>query len=129
MIHPLLKALLLGLLLSPACKGKEERRPPGAEDVFVVQDSIRNVLLLRVGRARQEINRQVESMRNRAYSADKATAQRLNQKIAKVEAAYEKLERQAQRIEGDSLMGDWMLLEQETELIIIEVSRALETPF
>lgn len=129
MSQPLLKALFLALLLLPACKEQDGRREPGAEDVFAVQDSIRNVLLLRIGRAQQEINRQVEAMRNRAYDADKATAQRLNQKIAIVEKAYEKLQRQTQRIEGDSLLGDWGLLEQETELIIIEVSRALETPF
>ena len=129
MIKRVWQCILLGLLVAFSCKGRDNRKPPGREEVFAVRDSMRNELLLRIGRAQQEINRRVEAMRNRAYDADKAAARRLNQKIIEVERSYEKLEQQAQRLTADSLMGDWMLLEQETEILIIKVSRQLETSF
>lgn len=125
---PLLKILFFSLLLLPACKRPKETAPAGPDEVLAVQDSIRNVLLFRIGRAQQEINRQLEAMNNRAYNADKATARRLSQKIAAVEKAYARLEEQIQRIENDSLMAGWILLRQETELIIMEASRELGTP-
>ena len=65
-------------------------------------------------------------MRNRAYDADKATARRLRQKIGDAERAYQELGQKAQLLAQDSLMGDWPMLEQETELLIIKVSRQLE---
>ena len=129
MIKRVWQCILLGLLVAFSCKGRDNRKPPGREEVFAVRDSMRDELLLRIGRAQQEINRRVEAMRNRAYDADKAAARRLNQKIIEVERSYEKLEQQAQRLTADSLMGDWMLLEQETEILIIKVSRQLETSF
>ena len=124
-----LNCLLLGLLLFSSCKGRDNRKQPGRDEVFAVRDSMRTELLLRIGQAQQEINRRVEAMRNRAYDADKATARSLNQKITTIERSYEKLEQQTARLTSDSLMGDWMLLEQETEILIIEVSRELETSF
>ena len=124
-----LNCLLLGLLLFSSCKGRDNRKQPGRDEVFAVRDSMRTELLLRIGQAQQEINRQAEAMKNRAFDADQATARRLNQKARTVETAYEKLERQAQILVADSLMGDWSILEQETELLINEVSRELKTPF
>ncbi|MCB0587137.1 MAG: hypothetical protein KDD06_17685 [Phaeodactylibacter sp.] len=124
----LLILFLGGLFLPWNCK-QDNRQPPGREEVFAIRDSLRNELLLRIGRAQQEINRQAEAMKNRAFDADQATARRLNQKARTVETAYEKLERQAQILVADSLMGDWSILEQETELLINEVSRELKTPF
>ena len=124
-----LLCILAGILLLFSCRGQDNRQPPGREEVFAVRDSMRNLLLLRLSRAQMEINRQVEAMKNRAYDADRATARRLNQKIANVERSYNKLEKQVQLLQEDSLQGDWIRLEQETELLIIEVSRELETSF
>ena len=121
--------IFTGILLLFGCRGQDNRQPPGREEVFAVRDSMRNLLLLRLSRAQMEINRQVEAMKNRAYDADRATARRLNQKIANVERSYNKLEKQVQLLQEDSLQGDWIRLEQETELLIIEVSRELETSF
>ena len=122
--------LLLALLFGEwSCQGRDGRQPPGRDEVFAVRDSMRSVLLLRIGQAQQEINRQVESMRNRAYDADNATARRLLQKMTDAEKAYQELEQQAQLLAQDSLIGDWPMLEQETELLIIKVSRQLEVSF
>ena len=124
-----IQLLLAGFLLIGSCTGRDSSRPPGRDEVFAVRDSMRTGLLLRIGRAQQEINRQAEAMRNRAYDADRATARRLNEKIDAIEKSYEKLEQQARLLREDSLMGDWILMEQETELLIIEAGRELGVSF
>lgn len=121
--------LLMGALLFHACEGRDTRKPPGREEVLAVRDSIRGELLLRIGRVQQEINRRVVAMNNQAYDARPATARRLRQKIREAESSYEKLEKQTLLLQQDSLMRDWIMLRQETELLITEAGRILETSF
>ena len=115
-------------LLVCSCTIPSDKPPPGEQEVYQVQDSLRRELLLRISHARMEINRQAEMMSRRAYSADKATARSLNQKIATIREAYEELEEKTAVLEQDSLMDRWMVTKQEADLILGRVSRTLQTP-
>lgn len=119
---------LAGLLLA-GCKGQDNRKPPGSEDVFAVRDSIRMELFLRIGRAQQEANRQLEALNNRAYDAAPKTARRLRQKIADIERSREELNLQIQRLQQDSLLDDWSLMKQETEQLIFKAGKTLDISF
>lgn len=125
----LLAIFLLGAFLLFSCKKPAPKEPPGSDDVFAVRDSIRQEMLLRIGHVQQEINRRVEAMSNRAYDADRATARRLNQKIAAARRSYQDLERQTQLIMNDSMMEEWIKLRRETELIILRASHELDIIF
>ena len=129
MLKRLLPICFMAGLLLAGCKGRDNRTPPGSEEVFAIRDSIRSELFLRLGRAQQEINRQLEALRNRAYDADRKTARRLNHNISAIENDREALKHQREILQQDTLLHDWSLLEQETELLLNRAGHRLGVSF
>ncbi len=114
----------LALLLS-GCQPIDNSRPPDGGDVYEARDSIRQLMLLRMGEALQEINRQSERMRRKAYSVDARQAERLRATADQIERDYKKIEARIQRLENDSVLGDWYQQLHQMEVELLNVSRTL----
>ena len=116
--------LVLSLLL-PQCRPIDNTVPPDSDDVYAARDSIRTVMLLRLGEARQEINRRTEKMRRKAYSVPKQEAKRLRVQVQALEKQYEQLSERTQHLKQDSVLGQWYHELDELEVQLLDISQTL----
>ncbi|TXB68899.1 hypothetical protein [Phaeodactylibacter luteus] len=119
----------IAVAIALACAPIDNRQPPGSEDVFAVRDSIRNVLLLRLGEAKQAINRRSEMLERKAYSVGSREAKALRAEAAQLEKYYQQLNARSQVLEQDSILGQWFSQQGALEVELLEVSQALGQPF
>ena len=116
--------LVLSLLLLQ-CRPIDNTVPPDSDDVYAARDSIRTVMLLRLGEARQEINRRTEKMRRKAYSVPKQEAKRLRLQVQALEKQYEQLSERTQHLKQDSVLGQWYHELDELEVQLLDISQTL----
>jgi len=119
-------AICATLLSISACQMPADP-PPNSDDLYELRDSIRSEISLRLGNAKQEINRQAEMMRRRAWSEDKQTAARLRKKAERMEAKYEELDAWVDSLKNDSVMGDWYLHRQKINILLDDLGIELNT--
>lgn len=117
--------LFLLLFLLPQCQPIDDRKPPDSEDVFAVRDSIREAMLLRLGEAMQEINRQTEKKRRKAYSVPPREAKQLREQAEYLEGQYQRLSRRAQRLKQDSVLGQWYQELNQLEVQLLDLSQTM----
>lgn len=125
----LLAAMLFFLLLIAACSPLPDPPPSDSDDLYELRDSIRNSMYLRISEAKQEVNRQAEMMRRRAYSEDERSAARLRAKATRMEAAFDQLDVWMDTLRHDSVMGDWFLRQQEIDIFLDQIGKDLKTIF
>jgi uncharacterized protein YaaN involved in tellurite resistance len=116
--------LLLSLLLLQ-CRPIDNTVPPDSDDVYEVRDSIREVMLLRLGEAMQEINRRTEKMRRKAYSVPKQEANRLRAQAKALEKLYQQISERTQHLKQDSVLGQWYHELDELEVQLLDISQTL----
>jgi seryl-tRNA synthetase len=116
--------LLLSLLLLQ-CRPIDNTVPPDSDDVYEVRDSIREVMLLRLGEAMQEINRRTEKMRRKAYSVPKQEANRLRAQAKALEKQYQQISERTQHLKQDSVLGQWYHELDELEVQLLDISQTL----
>lgn len=116
--------LLLALMLLQ-CRPIDNTVPPDSDDVYEVRDSIREVMLLRLGEAMQEINRRTEKMRRKAYSIPQQEANRLRAQAQDLEKQYQQLSERTQHLKQDSVLGQWYTELDELEVQLLDISQTL----
>lgn len=120
------KWICLGLvLLLLGCQPIDNSRPPDEEDVYKARDSIRQAMLLRMGEALQEINRQSEKMRRKAHSVNAREAKRLRATADQIERDYKTIEARMHTLKKDSVLGEWYRQLHKMEVELLNVSRTL----
>lgn len=117
-------ALMLALMLLQ-CRPIDNTVPPDSDDVYEVRDSIREVMLLRLGEAMQEINRRAEKMRRKAYSVPQQEANRLRAQAQALEQQYQRLSERTQHLKQDSVLGQWYHELDEVEVQLLDISQTL----
>ncbi|HMQ49435.1 MAG TPA: hypothetical protein PKA00_18215 [Saprospiraceae bacterium] len=112
-----------------ACFEPPKTPAPSDEEVYAIQDSICNEMLLRISRARQEINRQYEQFWRRSVNAEKPLANQLKTKMQTLEKLDAALLEKLDALQNDSLRREWLPIQQELDVIMIEVSHTLQVRF
>ncbi|MEQ8702388.1 MAG: hypothetical protein RIC19_00650 [Phaeodactylibacter sp.] len=120
--------LLVFALLLLQCQPVGTTVPPDSDDVYEVRDSIREVMLLRLGEALQEINRRTEKMSRKAYSMPPQEARQLRNQVKALEEQYQKLNQHTQRLKQDSILGNWYQELNTLEVELLDLSQALGVP-
>lgn len=122
-------SLMMAVLLLPCCAPQEAREPlPDHETVYEARDSIRQTLLLRMGHALQEANRRSEYLRRKAYSQDDRTAKELRATVGAIERSYQQIELYVQRLQQDSVLGEWYQQRNEIELELQDLGHTIRQP-
>lgn len=116
--------LVLSLLLLQ-CRPIDNTVPPDSDDVYTARDSIRTVMLLRLGEAMQAVNRRTEKMRRKAYSVPKQDAKRMRVQVQALEKQYEQLSERTQHLKQDSVLGQWYHELDELEVQLLDISQTL----
>lgn len=112
-----------------ACFDPPKAPAPNEEDVYEIQDSICNEMLLRISRARQEINRQYEQFWRRSVNAEKPLVNQLKTKMQTLEKLDAALLEKMDALQNDSLRREWLQLQQELDVLMIELSHTLQVRF
>lgn len=121
--------LIMTVLILPCCAPLETRKPlPDHETVYEARDSIRQTLLLRMGHALQEANRRSEYLRRKAYSQDDRTAKELRATVSAIERSYQQIELYVQRLQQDSVLGEWYQQRNEIELELQDLGHTIRQP-
>lgn len=124
MLKAYASALILSLILWQ-CRPIDKTVPPDSDDVYEVRDSIREVMLLRLGEAMQEINRRTEKMRRKAYSVPQQEANRLRAQAQALEQQYQRLSERTRHLKQDSVLGQWYQELDDLEVQLLDISQTL----